>query len=47
MHIATVEAIESVPTPAVGKLSEVLDEKARTHRDVVMEGGQIFRMRCH
>jgi len=38
MHIATVEAIEGGLIPAVGRLRDVLDEKARSYREVVMVG---------
>jgi len=38
MHIATVEAIEGGLIPAVTRLRDVLDEKARGYSDVVMVG---------
>src|ERR1700752_1672752 len=38
MHIATVEAIEGGLIPAVTRLRDVLDEKARAYRDIVMVG---------
>src|SRR6201993_386651 len=38
MHIATVEAIEGGLIPAVTRLRDVLDEKARTYRPIVMVG---------
>src|ERR1700754_1474319 len=38
MHIATVEAIEGGLVPAVSRLRDVLDERARTYRDIVMVG---------
>src|SRR6202051_1797262 len=38
MHIATVEAIEGGLIPAVTRLRNVLDEKARAYRDIVMVG---------
>ena len=38
MHIATVEAIEGGLIPAVSRLRDVLDEKARAYRDIVMVG---------
>jgi fumarate hydratase class II len=38
MHIATVEAIESGLIPAVTRLRDVLDEKARAYGDKVMVG---------
>jgi len=38
MHIATVQAIEEGLVPAVSRLREVLDEKARAYHDVVMVG---------
>jgi len=38
MHIATVQAIEEGLVPAVSRLRDVLDEKARAYHDVVMVG---------
>jgi fumarate hydratase, class II len=38
MHIATVEAIEGGQMPAVNRLRDVLDQKARTYAGVVMVG---------
>ncbi len=38
MHIATVEAIEGGLIPAVTRLRDVLDEKARAYGEVVMVG---------
>jgi fumarate hydratase class II len=38
MHIVTVEAIERDLRPAVSRLRDVLDEKARTYRTIVMVG---------
>jgi fumarate hydratase class II len=38
MHIATVEVIEDTLFPAVRKLRDTLDVKARTYRDLVMIG---------
>jgi fumarate hydratase class II len=38
MHIATVEAIEGGLIPAVTRLRDVLDQKARAYHDVVMVG---------
>ena len=38
MHIATVEAVEGLLIPALGGLRDVLDEKTRAYRDVVMVG---------
>jgi len=38
MHIATVEAIEGGLIPAISRLRDVFDEKARAYRDVVMVG---------
>jgi fumarate hydratase class II len=38
MHIATVEAIEGSLIPAVRRIRDVLDEKARAYHDVVMIG---------
>src|SRR6185437_191535 len=38
MHIATVEQIESGLIPAVTRLRDVLDEKARAYGDIVMVG---------
>ena len=38
MHIATVETIEGRLIPALSRLRDVLDEKARAYRDVVMVG---------
>jgi fumarate hydratase, class II len=38
MHIATVEAIEGGLLPAVNRLRDVLDQKARSYRGVVMVG---------
>jgi fumarate hydratase class II len=38
MHIATVEAIERDLRPAVSRLRDVLDERARTYRTIVMVG---------
>jgi len=38
MHIATVEAIEGGLIPAVSRLRDALDEKARACRDIVMVG---------
>jgi fumarate hydratase class II len=38
MHIATVEAIEGGLIPAVSKLRDVLNAKARSYRDIVMVG---------
>src|SRR6201997_1394773 len=38
MHIATVEAIEAALIPAVNRLSNVLNDKARAYSDVVMVG---------
>src|SRR6201989_184151 len=38
MHIATVEAIEGSLIPAVGRLRDVLNEKARNYQNVVMAG---------
>src|SRR6266404_4356902 len=38
MHIATVEAIESLLFPAVRELRDVLDAKSRNYQDVVMVG---------
>src|ERR1700756_4644124 len=38
MHIATVDAIEGSLIPAVTGLRDVLDEKARAYRDIVMVG---------
>src|SRR4051812_10964048 len=38
MHIATVEAVEHNLFPAVGQLRDVLNDKSRQFRDVVMVG---------
>ena len=38
MHVATAEAIEDRLIPAVSRLRDILDEKARAYRDVVMVG---------
>jgi fumarate hydratase, class II len=38
MHVATVETIEGRLIPALSRLRDVLDEKARAYRDVVMVG---------
>src|ERR1700751_512276 len=38
MHIATVEAIESKLFPAVSGLRDVLDDKSKQYRDIVMVG---------
>ena len=38
MHIATVEAIEGGLIPAVNRLRDALDQKARAYRDIVMVG---------
>src|SRR5882672_186442 len=38
MHIATVEAIEGGLIPAVTRLRDVLDQKARAYRGIVMAG---------